>query len=235
MSVHNSAKKGDIAKTVLMPGDPLRAKFIAKKYLDDAFCFNEVRGMLGFTGLYKGKKVSVMGSGMGMPSMGIYSYELFTEYDCDNIIRIGSCGSYQENIHIRDIILAMATCTNSNFVHQYQLPGDFAPIADYNLLSKAYNIASSKQLDVKIGNILSGDIFYNDDNDSWKTWAQMGVLGIEMETAALYMNAARLGKNALSILTVSDSMVTSEATTSEEREKTLTDMISIALDLAIEI
>ena len=129
----------------------------------------------------------------------------------------------------------MATCTNSNFVHQYQLPGDFTPIADYNLLSKAYNIASSKQLDVKVGNILSGDIFYNDDKDSWKTWAQMGVLGVEMETAALYMNAARLGKNALSILTVSDSMVTSEATTSEEREKTLTDMISIALDLAIEI
>lgn len=235
MSVHNSAKKGDIAKTVLMPGDPLRAKFIAEKYLDSVFCFNKVRGMLGFTGLYKGKKVSVMGSGMGMPSMSIYSYELFTEYDCNNIIRIGSCGSYQKDIQIRDIILAMATCTNSNFAHQYQLPGNFAPIANYDLLSKAYNIAGSRNLDVKVGNILTSDLFYNDDKDSWKTWAKMGVLGVEMETAALYMNATQLGKNALSILTVSDSIVTSEATTPEEREKTLTDMIEIALDLAIEI
>ncbi|RBP62574.1 purine-nucleoside phosphorylase [Alkalibaculum bacchi] len=235
MSVHNSAKKGDIAKTVLMPGDPLRAKFIAEKYLDSPFCFNKVRGMLGFTGLYKGKKVSVMGSGMGMPSMSIYSYELFTEYDCNNIIRIGSCGSYQKDIQIRDIILAMATCTNSNFAHQYQLPGNFAPIANYDLLSKAYNIAGSRNLDVKVGNILTSDLFYNDDKDSWKTWAKMGVLGVEMETAALYMNATQLGKNALSILTVSDSIVTSEATTPEEREKTLTDMIEIALDLAIEI
>lgn len=235
MSVHNNAKKGDIAKTVLMPGDPLRAKFIAEKYLDNAFCFNEVRGMLGFTGLYKGKKISVMGSGMGMPSMGIYSYELFTEYDCDNIIRIGSCGSYQKDIRIRDIILAMATCTNSNFAHQYQLPGNFAPIANYTLLSKAYNIAQSKELDVRVGNILSSDLFYNDDKDSWKMWARMGVLGVEMETAALYMNATLLGKNALSILTVSDSIVTSEATSPEEREKTLTDMIEISLELAIEI
>lgn len=232
MTVHIGAKKGDIAKTVLMPGDPLRAKFIAEKYLDDHICFNEVRGMLGYTGTYNGKNISVMGSGMGMPSIGIYSYELFTEYDCENLIRIGSCGSFQENVHVRDVILAMGACTNSSFLNQYSLPGSFAPLASFDLLSQAKSIATSKNIDVKIGNILSSDIFYNDNKDAWKKWARMGVLAVEMEAAALYMNAARLGKNALAILTVSDSLVTSEVTTAEEREKTLTDMIEIALELA---
>ncbi|MFZ7119437.1 MAG: purine-nucleoside phosphorylase [Eubacteriaceae bacterium] len=231
MTVHIEAKKGDIAKTVLMPGDPLRAKFIAEKYLDEHICFNEVRGMLGYTGTYNGKKISVMGSGMGMPSIGIYSYELFTEYDCENLIRIGSCGSFQENVHVRDVILAMGACTNSNFSNQYSLPGSFAPLASFELLSQAKSVATSKNIDVKIGNILSSDIFYDDNKDAWKKWARMGVLAVEMEAAALYMNAARLGKNALAILTVSDSLVTSEVTTAVEREKTLTDMIEIALEL----
>ncbi|MPW25381.1 purine-nucleoside phosphorylase [Alkalibaculum sp. M08DMB] len=232
MTVHIDASKGDIAKTVLMPGDPLRAKFIAQKYLDNPTCFNKVRGMLGYSGTYKGRKVSVMGSGMGMASIGIYSYELFTVFDCDNIIRIGSCGSFQENVNIRDIILALGTCTNSSYASQYNLPGNFAPIANFELLSKAHSIASNKKLDVKVGNVLSSDIFYDDQEDSWKSWAKMGVLAVEMEAAALYMNAARLGKNALAILTVSDSLVTLEATTSEEREKTLTDMIEIALEVS---
>lgn len=232
MTVHINAKIGDIAKTVLMPGDPLRAKFIADNYLENVICFNEIRGMYGYTGNYEGSRISVMGSGMGMPSIGIYSYELFNEYGCENIIRIGSCGSLQENVHIRDVILALGACSNSNFSKQYNLPGDFAPTANYQLLSKAYSISTSKNIDVKVGNVFSSDIFYDDQQDAWKAWAKMGVLAVEMEAAALYMNAARLGKNALAILTVSDSLVTSELTTAEEREKTLTDMIEIALELA---
>ena len=232
MTIHIGANKDDIAKTVLMPGDPLRAKFIAENYLNNVICFNEVRGMLGYTGIYKDKKISVMGSGMGMPSIGIYSYELFTEYNCDNIIRIGSCGSIQENVHVRDVILAIGACTNSNYVNQYNLPGNFAPIANFELLLKAHSIATSMNIHAKVGNVLSSDLFYDDEKDAWKTWAKLGVLAIEMEAAALYMNAARLQKNALAILTVSDSLVTSELTTAQEREKTLTDMIEIALELA---
>jgi purine-nucleoside phosphorylase len=215
-----------------MPGDPLRAKFIAEHYLSEVSQITSVRGMLGYTGKYKNKKVSVMGSGMGMPSMGIYSYELFTEYDVDNIIRIGSCGSFQRDVQVRDIVLAMGACTNSNFASQYGLPGTFSAIADYGLLSKSVDIAKLKNISVKVGNALSSDIFYDDDPAAWEKWAKMGVMVVEMEAAALYMNAARLKKNALAILTVSDSLVTGEATTAQEREKTFTDMMEIALELA---
>ena len=220
MTIHIGAKKGEIAETILLPGDPLRAKFVAENYLENYFCYNEVRGMYGYTGYYKGKKVSVQGTGMGMPSIGIYSYELITQYNVKNLIRIGSCGSYKENVHVRDIILAMSASTNSNYSHQYQLAGAYAPTASFDLLQKAKHAADSKNIPVHVGNILSSDIFYNDDTTAWQRWASLGVLGVEMEAAALYMNANRLGANALTILTVSDSLVTKEETTSEEREKT---------------
>ena len=231
-TVHNSAKKGDIAETVLLPGDPLRAKYIAERFLENPVCYNEVRGMLGYTGTYKGKKVSVQGTGMGMPSIGIYSYELINDYGVKNLIRIGSCGSLQEDVKIRDVVMGVAASTNSNYAHQYNIPGTFAPSASFELLSKAQKIADEKGIEIKAGNILSGDVFYGDDTESWKQWAKMGVLAVEMEAAALYMNAARLGANALCLLTVSDSIVTHEQTTSEEREKTFTDMMEIALELA---
>lgn len=232
MTVHIGALKGDIAKTVLMPGDPRRAKFIADNFLEEVLCFNEIRGMLGYTGKFKGREISVMGSGMGMPSIGIYSYELFTQYDCDNIIRIGSCGSFQHHVNLRDVILVMGASTNSNYINQYSLPGNYSATASFKLLNKAYNIAEKKNIKVKVGNVLSSDIFYDDNPDSWKSWAKMNILAVEMEAAALYMNAARLNKNALAILTVSDSLVTTEETTSEERERTFTDMMELALELA---
>ncbi len=232
MTVHIQAKKGEIAETILLPGDPLRAKFIAENFLDDAYCYNTIRGMYGFTGTYKGKRISVQGTGMGMPSMGIYSYELITEYGVKNLIRVGSCGSYQEDVHVRDIILAMGASTNSRYAHQYDLPGSYAPTASFELLLKAKQKADEMNLPVKIGNVLSSDVFYDADKDAWKKWARMGILAVEMEAAALYMNAARLNANALAILTVSDSLVTNEETTAEEREKTFTDMIKIALELA---
>jgi purine-nucleoside phosphorylase len=232
MTIHIGAKKGEIAETILLPGDPLRARFLAEKYLDDYFCYNEVRGMYGYTGYYKGKKISVQGTGMGMPSIGIYSHELIVDYGVRNLIRIGSCGSFQANVKVRDVILAMSASTNSNFASQYGLPGTFAPTASYELLEKAKRSADQKKIPVVIGNILSSDIFYDANPDVWKKWAALGVLGVEMEAAALYMNAAKLGANALAILTVSDSIVTHEMTTSDEREKTLTDMMEIALELA---
>lgn len=232
MTVHIEAKTGEIAKTVLMPGDPLRAKFIAEKYLENPIQVNTVRGMLGYTGKYKGRVISVMGSGMGMPSIGIYSYELYTEYECESIIRIGSCGSFQESVNVRDVVIAMGACTNSNYASQYGLPGTFSAICDYALLKRAVDIAEAKKIKVKVGNILSSDIFYDDDPDAWKKWAKMGVMVVEMEAAALYMNAARLGKKALAVLTVSDSLVTHELTSAEEREKTFTEMMEIALELA---
>lgn len=230
-TVHISANKGDIAETVLMPGDPLRAKYIAENFLENTVCYNQVRGMYGFTGTYKGKKVSVQGSGMGMPSIGIYSYELITQFGVKNLIRVGSCGSLQNNVKIRDIILAVSASTNSRYVHNFNLPGDYAPTASFELLMKAWKAAETKKSKVVAGNVLSSDIFYDDDPDIWKEWAKMGVLAVEMEAAALYMNAARLGANALAILTVSDSLVTHEVTTSEEREKTFTDMMEIALEI----
>ncbi len=228
----NVSEKGIIAETVLMPGDPLRAKFIAETYLEDAQQFNTVRNMFGYTGTYKGKKISIMGSGMGMPSIGIYSYELFNFYGVKNIIRIGSCGAIQEDVRIRDIILGISASTNSNFASQYGLPGTFAPTASWELVSKAVKIAEDKGINIKVGNILSSDIFYDDDKDVWKRWARMGVLAIEMEAAALYMNAARAGANALCVLTVSDSLVTHELTTAEERQTSFTSMMEIALEIA---
>ncbi|WP_317327328.1 purine-nucleoside phosphorylase [Turicibacter sanguinis] len=225
-------EQGIIAETVLLPGDPLRAKYIADNFLEDVVQFNTVRNMFGYTGTYKGKKISVMGSGMGIPSIGIYSYELIHFYGAKNLIRIGSCGSLQEDVKIRDVIIGMGACTNSNYASQYNLPGTYAPIASYELLSKAVKVAAEKEIDVKVGNILSSDIFYDADADSWKKWAKMGVMGVEMEAAALYMNAAYAGVNALCILTVSDSLVTHEVTTAEERQNTFTKMMEIALELA---
>ena len=198
---HNNAKKGDIAKKVLMPGDPLRAKFIAETYLDEARCVNSVRGLSGFTGKYKGKEVSVMASGMGMPSMGIYSYELFHGYDVENIIRIGTACSMSEKLNVKDIVIAMGACTDTNFASQFRLPGSFAPLASYELLSRAVEEAKKREgLHFEVGNVYSHDAFY-DESGSTMTWAKMGVLAVEMETAGLYMTAARAGKNALAICT----------------------------------
>lgn len=229
---HNAAKSGDIAKTVLMPGDPLRAKFIADNYLEDVVCFNEIRNMLGFTGTYKGKKVSVMGGGMGMPSIGIYSYELFHFYDVDNIIRIGSAGGIAEDVKLRDIVIGMGASTNSNFAAQYQLPGTYAPIADFGLLRKAVESAEKLNIKTVVGNILSSDTFYDDNKDANALWRKMNILAVEMEAAALYMNAARAGKKALCILTVSDHVFTGESLPAEDRQKSFREMMEIALDIA---
>lgn len=229
---HISAKLGDFAKTVLMPGDPLRAKFVAETYLEDPVLVNPVRGVNGYTGKYKGKLVSVMASGMGMPSMGIYSYELFNFYDVDNIIRIGTSGSMHPDLKIRDVAFGMGACTNSNYVDQFELPGNYAPIASYDLLRKAVAAADSMEgVNYKVGNFLSSDTFYDDSQGTMK-WAKMGVLCVEMEAAALYMNAARAGKHALAICTISDSIVTGEATTSEERQNSFHNMMKIALEIA---
>ncbi|BBH25809.1 purine nucleoside phosphorylase DeoD-type [Intestinibaculum porci] len=230
---HNEAKKGDFAKTVLMPGDPLRAKYLAEHYLENVRQVNGVRGMLGFTGTYKGKEVSIMGSGMGMPSIGIYSYELYTEYDVENIIRIGSAGSIHKDVHIRDVIIAQGASTDSNFAHQYELPGTFSALSSYELLEKAVNCAKAKNVHYHVGNILSSDLFYHADVETNKRWQNMGLLGVEMESYALFCTAAYLGKKALTLLTVSDSLVNDEPdTTAEEREKTFTDMMEIALEIA---
>ena len=228
----NVSEQGIIAETVLMPGDPLRAKFIAETYLENPVQFNIVRNMFGYTGTYKGKKISIMGSGMGMPSIGIYSYELIHFYGVKNIIRIGSCGAIQEDIRIRDIVIGISASTNSNYASQYDLPGTYAPTASWSLVKKAIDIAESKGIPTRVGNVLSSDIFYDDDPDTWRKWAKMGVLAIEMEAAALYMNAARAGVNALCVLTVSDSLVSHEVTTAEERQTSFTNMMEIALELA---
>jgi len=229
---HNEAKTGEIAKTVLMPGDPLRAKFIAETYLEDVVCFNNVRNMLGYTGTYKGKKVSVMGGGMGMPSIGIYSYELFNFYGVDNIIRIGSAGGIAEDIKLRDIVIGMGASTNSNFASQYQLPGTYAPIADFGLLRKAVEAADRMNIKTVVGNVLSSDIFYDDNKDANALWRKMNILAVEMEAAALYMNAARAGKKALCILTISDHVFTGESLSAEDRQSTFRDMMEIALEIA---
>ena len=229
---HITAKEGDFAKTVLMPGDPKRAKFIAETFLEDAVLVNDVRGIQGYTGYYKGKRVSVMASGMGMPSIGIYSYELFNFYGVENIIRVGSAGALHKDLHIRDIVLGQAACTNSNYVSQYELPGNYAPIASYKLLRKAADTAEKMGLKYMVGNILSSDTFYDDSMGTMK-WAKMGVLAVEMESAALYMNAARAGKNALCICTISDSIVNDEPeTTAEERQTSFTAMMELALEVA---
>ncbi len=229
---HISAKVGDFAKTVLMPGDPLRAKFIAETYLENAVLVNDVRGVQGYTGYYKGKRVSVMASGMGQPSIGIYSYELFNLYGVENIIRVGSCGSFSPELHARDIIVAMGACTNGNYAAQYDLPGTFCPIADFNLVKKAVEECEKAGVNYRVGNIFSSDTFYDDANSGMQ-WAKMGVLGVEMESAALYCNAARAGKKALCICTVSDSFIyPEENTTAEERQISFTKMMEIALNVA---
>lgn len=229
---HISARKGDFAKTVLMPGDPLRAKFIAENYLENPVLVNSVRGINGYTGTYQGKRVSVMASGMGMPSMGIYSYELFAGYDVDNIIRIGTAGALRKDLKLRDMVFGMGACTNSNYAAQYQLPGSFAPIASFSLLKKAVEAAEKMEgVHYMVGNLLSSDTFYS-DSDLDINWQKMGVLAVEMEAAALYMNAARTGKHALAICTISDSIVTGEATSSEERQSSFRDMMKLALEIA---
>jgi purine-nucleoside phosphorylase len=229
---HIAANVGDFAKTVLMPGDPLRSEFIAKTYLEDAVLVNDVRGVHGYTGYYKGKRVSVMASGMGMPSIGIYSYELYNFFEVENIIRVGSCGSFCKDLRLQDIILAMGACTNSNYAAQYNLPGTFCPIADFDLLRRAAEECEKKGVNYRVGNMYSSDVFYDDGQADMK-WAKMGVLGVEMEANALYCNAARAGKRALCICTVSDSFVEPEKKlTVEERQTSFRQMIEIALELA---
>lgn len=231
---HNRAVAGDIAKTVLMPGDPLRAKFIAETFLEGAVCFNDVRNMLGYTGTYKGKKVSVMGGGMGMPSVGIYSYELFNFYGVDTIIRIGSAGGITDDIKVRDIVIGMAASTNSNYAAQYKLPGTYAPNADFGLLRKAVEAAEAKNIKTVVGNILSSDTFYDDNSEANSLWKKMNVLAVEMEAAALYMNAARAGKKALCILTISDHVFTGESLSAEDRQVSFKEMMEIALEISPE-
>jgi purine-nucleoside phosphorylase len=232
-TVHNEAKKGEIAKVVLMCGDPLRAKVIADEYLKDVKLVNKVRNMFCFTGTYKGKKVSVMGSGMGMPSMGIYSYELFKFYDVDKIIRVGTCGAYSKDAKVGEVILAEGACTDSNYAHQFDLPGTFSAIADFSMLDKANKLAHEMKIKVNIGNVLTSDIFYQDDASSWKKWQRMGVLAVEMETYALYINAARQKKSALTILTISDNLATGEASSSEDRQNNFKKMMELALNVAV--
>lgn len=229
---HNGAVNGDIAKTVLMPGDPLRAKFIAETFLTDAVCVNTVRNMLAYTGYHNGKKVSVMGAGMGIPSMGIYSYELFHFYDVDQIIRIGSAGAFQDDIKLGDIVIAMGASTDSNYGYQFGLQGTFAPIADFGLLNKAVCSAQEKGLPVQVGNILSSDIFYNDIENVNDSWRKMGILAVDMEAAGLYMNAARAGKKALCLLTISDHLYKDEHLSAEDRQLGFSNMIELALSLA---
>ncbi|UXR69719.1 purine-nucleoside phosphorylase [Staphylococcus sp. IVB6246] len=221
----------EIAETVLLPGDPLRAKFIAETYLEGVQQFNGVRNMFGYTGTYKGQKVSVMGSGMGIPSIGIYSYELIHTFGCKKLIRVGSCGAMQENIDLYDVIIAQGASTDSDYVKQYNLPGHYAPIASYNLLEGAVSKAREKGVNYHVGNILSSDIFYNADETANERWQRMGILGVEMESAALYMNATYAGVEALGVFTVSDHLIHNKATTPEERERAFTDMIEIALSL----
>ena len=227
---HIGAEYGEIAPIVIMAGDPLRAQFMAQKYLDNPVQFNNVRGMLGFTGTYKGKRVSVMGHGMGIPSIGIYTYELYNFYGVKTIIRIGSAGAIHNDLHIGDLVLAMGACTDSNYAAQYALPGTFAPIADYGLLQKAVNACEELGYPYKVGNVVSSDVFYSDTPQTDK-WIKMGVLAVEMEAAALYMNAARSGNKAMAMFTVSDHILTGEATTAEQRQTTFTRMMDVALSL----
>lgn len=232
---HIGANKGDIAETILLPGDPLRAKYIAETFLEDVVQYNNVRGMLGFTGTYKGKKVSVQGTGMGVPSIGIYTHELIAEYGVKNLIRVGTAGSMQENIKIRDVVIAMSASTDSA-INKLRFNGaDYAPTASADLLFKAYEAGKAKGLNMKAGNVLTSDTFYGDDPEAWKKWAKFGVLCVEMETAQLYTTAAKFGVNALTLLTISDSLVTGEATSAEERQLTFNDMIEVALESALNI
>ena len=227
---HIGAKLGDIAETVIMAGDPLRVKFMADNFLDNPVQFNNVRGMLGFTGFYKGKRVSVMGHGMGMPSIGIYTYELYNFYGVKTIISVGSAGSIQHDLHVGDLVIAMGACTNSNYACQYELPGSFAPIADFSLVREAVETCERLGYRYKVGNVFSSDVFYHENAHNDK-WINMGVLAVEMEIAGLYMNAARSGNRALGICTISDHILTGEETTAEERQTTFTHMMDVAFSL----
>ena len=231
---HNAAQMGDFAKTVLMPGDPLRAKFIADTFLEDAKLVNNVRGIQGYTGTYKGTPVSVMASGMGMPSIGIYAHELFSQYGVENIIRVGSAGAISDKLKLRDVVAGQASCTDSNFARQYGLPGQFAPIADFKLLETAVAAAREIGVEMPVGSLLSSDVFYDASGSTMK-WAEMGVLAVEMESAALYMTAAKLGKRALAICSISDSIVTGEALDADERQTSFTTMMKIALETAVKM
>lgn len=231
---HIDANPGDFAKTVLMPGDPLRSKFIAETYLENRRLVNDVRGVQGYTGTYKGVPVSVMASGMGMPSIGIYSYELFHWFGVENILRVGSAGAVSEKIALRDIVLGQGACTNSSYGDQFGFRGHFAPIADFGLLCSAARIAGEMGLRYHVGNLLSSDTFYDDDETANAPWIKMGVMAIEMEAAALYCNAARAGKRALAICTISDHVLTGEATDARERQESFTQMMELALEVAIQ-
>lgn len=228
---HNSAKLGEIAETVLMAGDPLRVKFMSETYLDNPVLFNQVRGMLGYTGTYRGKRISVMGHGMGGPSIGIYTYELYNFYNVQTIIRVGSAGSIQEDLHVGDLVIATGACTNSNYAAQYELPGTYAPIADFALARRAVEACERMGYRHRVGNVLSSDTFYT-ENPHNERWQRMGVLAVEMEIAMLYMNAARSGRKALGICTVSDHILTGEATTAEQRQNTFTKMMDVAFAIA---
>lgn len=230
MTPHNEAKRGDIKDTVLMPGDPLRAKYIAENFLTDVKQFNAVRNMFGYSGKYKGKELSVMGSGMGIPSIGIYAHELYEQYDVKNIIRVGSCGAYSKDLKLFDLVIAMGASSDSNFAHQFNLPGTISAICDFDLLRKAVTSAEKLDMNVRVGNVFSSDIFYNNNEDEWKRWEELGILAVEMECYGLYLTAQKLGKKALTILTVSDSFHLKEQTTPKEREKSFNDMILMALE-----
>ena len=235
MSIHIGAKVGDIAETVLLPGDPKRAKWIAENYLENLFCYTDIRGMLGFTGTYKGKKVSVQGTGMGIPSISIYITELMKDYGVKNLIRVGSAGSYQKDVKVRDVVIAMSTSTDSNINNRRFNGANFSPAANFELFKTALKVAEEKNIKIKAGNVLTSDEFYNDNSDYYKKWADFGVLAVEMETAGLYTLAAKYKTRALSILTISDSLVSPEITSAEEREKTFSEMIELALETAIRI
>ena len=229
---HNEAQKGDIAKKVLMCGDPLRAKFIAENFLDDYKLVNTVRNMYCYTGHYKGKEVSVAGSGMGGPSIGIYSHELYHEYDVETIVRVGTAGAYAEGVNIGDIVIALGSCSNSNYASQFNLNGTFSAIANYDLVEKSVSVAKENNYKYHVGNVFSTDIFYDEDPDTWKKWAKLGVLAAEMESYVLYVNAARAGKKALTVLSISDSFITKESTSAEIRQNSFTNMMKLALEVA---
>ncbi|MDD2217741.1 MAG: purine-nucleoside phosphorylase [Eubacteriales bacterium] len=233
MSIHINAPKGAIAESILLPGDPLRAKYIAETFLQEPKLYNEVRGMLGYTGLYKGVPVSVQGTGMGMPSMGIYSWELMTEFGVQNLIRIGTAGSFHDDIKIKDIVLGVSASTDSNYALNFDLPGTYAPSASWELLTKAENASKNLSISFKAGNIVSCDVFYDQRQDWWQKWRSMGTLAVEMEAAALYMNAAFNKKNALAMMTISDHFITGEKATPEERQTSFTDMMKLALEIAV--
>jgi len=234
LSIHIEAKQQEIAEKILLPGDPLRAQYIAETFLEGATCYNRVRGMLGFTGTYKGHRISVQGTGMGVPSISIYVNELIQSYHVQTLIRVGTCGAIQKDVNVRDVILAMSASTDSNMNRLTFRGRDYAPTANFDLLRTAYEVGVEKGLQLKVGSVFTADMFYNDE-PNWETWARYGVLAVEMETAALYTLAAKFGRKALSVLTVSDHILTGEETTAQERQTTFNDMIEVALETAIRV